>query len=68
MLGINLSRPGWHDLTRWPDALPDTTCDLHALNRDHAGLLFVGDYVAGGRVHLALQAGLDVASLLACLG
>ncbi len=65
LLGVDLGALAWHDLTRWRDALPDTTCDLAALNRDHDGLLFAGDYVAGGRVHLALQAGLDAASMLA---
>jgi len=64
LLGVDLGEPTWHDLARWRDALPDTTCNLAALNRDHDVLLFGGDYVAGGRVHLALQAGLDVASLL----
>jgi predicted NAD/FAD-dependent oxidoreductase len=58
-------RPSWYDVARWRYALPDVTCDLAALNRDHDGLFFAGDYVAGGRVHLALQAGLDVAALLA---
>jgi predicted NAD/FAD-dependent oxidoreductase len=60
-----LGRLLWSDVTRWRDALPDVTCDLAALNREHDGLVFAGDYVAGGRVHLALQAGLDVAALLA---
>lgn len=64
LLAVDLGRPLWHDLSRWRYALPDATCDLGALNRDHDGLLFAGDYVAGGRVHLALQAGLDVAGLL----
>ena len=60
-----MQRPLWYDVARWRYALPDATCDLTALNRDHDGLFFAGDYVAGGRVHLALQAGLDVAALLA---
>jgi renalase len=64
VLGLDLRSPLWHDVARWRYALPDVTCDLSALNRDHDGLFFVGDYVAGGRVHLALQAGLDVAALL----
>ena len=65
VLGLDFRRPLWYDVARWRDALPDVTCDLAALNRDHDGLFFAGDYVAGGRVHLALQAGLDVAALLA---
>ena len=64
LLGVELGRPLWHDVARWRYALPDATCDLAALNRDHDALLFAGDYVAGGRVHLALQAGLDAAELL----
>ena len=65
VLGLDCRRPLWYDVARWRYALPDVTCDLAALNRDHDGLFFAGDYVAGGRVHLALQAGLDVAALLA---
>jgi predicted NAD/FAD-dependent oxidoreductase len=65
LLGLDCRRPSWYDVARWRYALPDVTCDLAALNRDHDGLFFTGDYVAGGRVHLALQAGLDVAALLA---
>jgi predicted NAD/FAD-dependent oxidoreductase len=65
LLGLEFRRPLWYDVARWRYALPDVTCDLAALNRDHDGLFFAGDYVAGGRVHLALQAGLDVAALLA---
>jgi renalase len=65
VLGLDCGRPLWYDVARWRYALPDVTCDLAALNRDHDGLFFAGDYVAGGRVHLALQAGLDVAALLA---
>ncbi len=64
LLGVDLGRPLWHDVARWRYALPDVTCDLAALNHAHDGLLFAGDYVAGGRVHLALQAGLDAAELL----
>jgi predicted NAD/FAD-dependent oxidoreductase len=65
VLGLDCRRPLWYDVARWRYALPDVTCDRAALNRDPDGLFFAGDYVAGGRVHLALQAGLDVAALLA---
>lgn len=64
LLGIDLHRPLWHDVTRWRYALPDSTCDLAALNRGRREILLAGDYVAGGRIHLALQAGLDAASML----
>src|SRR2546423_14178 len=62
VLGLDFGRPLWYDVARWREALPDVTCDLAALNRDHDGLFFAGDYVAGGRVHLALQAGVGGAA------
>ncbi|GAC1463612.1 MAG: FAD-dependent oxidoreductase [Chloroflexota bacterium] len=65
LLDVDLRQPRWHDISRWRYALPDSTCDLVVLNHDHHGLLLAGDYVAGGRIHLALQAGLDVAIQLA---
>lgn len=64
LLAVDLRHPAWHDVTRWRYALPDATCSLAALNQDHQGLFCAGDYVAGGRVHLAIQAGLDVAALM----
>jgi predicted NAD/FAD-dependent oxidoreductase len=67
LLRVELGDLLWFDLAHWRYALPDATCDLHTLNRDHDGLVFSGDYVAGGRVHLALQAGLDAAALLATM-
>ncbi len=65
LLGGALARPIWHDLARWRYAKPERTVDPATLNRDHDGLFFTGDYTTGWRLHLALQAGLDVAKSLA---
>jgi len=61
LLAVELGEPLWYDYTRWRYARPTQVLDLAELNRAHDGLCFVGDYTAGWRLHLALQAGLDVA-------
>ena len=64
LLTIDLGTPLWYDVTRWRYARPTQLLDLKELNITHDGLCFVGDYTAGWRLHLALQAGLDVAPIV----
>jgi len=61
LLGAAIGAPLWHDVARWRYARPAETLDPAEINRDHQGLLLVGDYVTAWRLHSALQAGLDVA-------
>ena len=58
-----LPEPLWTDTQRWRYALPDATADPDALaGAAEHGLFFAGDFTAGkGRVHLALEEGLDIA-------
>ncbi|MCA9831031.1 MAG: FAD-dependent oxidoreductase [Dehalococcoidia bacterium] len=53
--------PRWAHVTRWAEALPDTTVTL-SLDDEDGGLFFAGDAFAGGRVHLALESGLAAAT------
>ena len=61
LLGTAAGAPLWRDVARWRYARPAETLDPAEINRDHQGLLLVGDYVTAWRLHSALQAGLDVA-------
>lgn len=63
LLGTSLGELLWADKQRWRYALPDAAADTDALalGAEH-GLFFAGDFMAGkGRVHLALDSGLDAA-------
>jgi predicted NAD/FAD-dependent oxidoreductase len=64
LLAVDLGVPLWYACTRWRYARPLQLLDLAELNRAHGGLCFVGDYTAGWRLHLALDAGLRVAPLV----
>jgi len=58
LLGEDLRAPLWHDVARWPYALPDTGAGFVALNGADTSLFFAGDYTAGlGRIHLAIESG-----------
>ena len=63
LIGRTLPPPDWHDTQRWRYALPDTAADRAPLDdAAEIGLFFAGDFLAGrGRVHLALESGLDAA-------
>ena len=58
-----LPDPLWTDTQRWRYALPNDRADPETLRAASGhGLFFAGDFTADkGRVHLALQEGLDVA-------
>ncbi len=58
-----LPDPLWTDTQRWRYALPNESADTDVLDAaaDH-GLFFAGDFTAAkGRVHLALEEGIEVA-------
>ncbi|HEX8385691.1 MAG TPA: FAD-dependent oxidoreductase [Rubricoccaceae bacterium] len=59
----------WTDTQRWRYSLPDGRVDAAALGPAEAlGLFVAGDAVAGqGRVHLAIESGLDAAARVAAL-
>ncbi|MEL6614528.1 MAG: FAD-dependent oxidoreductase [Bacteroidota bacterium] len=63
LLGTDLPEPAWADTQRWRYALPNAGADAEALAAASGeGLFFAGDAVAGkGRVHLALESGLEAA-------
>jgi len=57
-----LPTPNFSDKQGWLYALPDTLVkeeDLTSLKSE--GLFFIGDSYVGGRVHLAIQSGLELA-------
>lgn len=62
-----LANPDWTDTQRWRYALPNDGVDTDLLREaEEDGLYFAGDWVVGdGRVHLALENGLDVGDRLA---
>ena len=63
LLDESLTTPIFTDIYRWLYALPARTADADALNAfalSH-GLAFCGDAFVGGRVHLAMEHGVEVA-------
>ncbi|MEF8808667.1 NAD(P)/FAD-dependent oxidoreductase [Natronomonas sp.] len=62
-----LADPEWTDTQRWRYALPNDGVDTDLLREaEEDGLYFAGDWMVGdGRVHLALENGLDVGDRLA---
>jgi renalase len=67
LLGEDLTKPDWYDLQKWKFAQPEKLADSGLLNGQVEGLWFTGDYLAGGKVHLAAQNGMELAELLALL-
>ena len=61
-----LDDPFFTDLFRWENALPAEKADAEQLNAliMPVGLAFCGDAYVGGRVHLALEHGIEVAGQL----
>ncbi len=61
-----LDKPFFSDIYRWKYALPTEKADAEQLNSltMPIGLTFCGDAYVGGRVHLALEHGVEVARLL----
>jgi renalase len=62
-----LADPEWTDTQRWRYALPNEGIEPDLLrDAEEHGLYFAGDWVVGdGRVHLALENGLDVGNRIA---
>lgn len=67
LIDEQLPSPYFADIQRWRYALPAQKADAGALNALTlpAGLAFCGDGFVGGRVHLALEHGIQVAQQLA---
>ncbi len=61
-----LDKPLFSDIYRWKYALPTEKANAEQLNSHTMpiGLAFCGDAFVGGRVHLALEHGVEVARLL----
>ncbi|MGZ3629292.1 MAG: FAD-dependent oxidoreductase, partial [Ktedonobacteraceae bacterium] len=61
-----LDNPYFSDVHRWKYALPSEKADAVQLNAlaMPLGLAFCGDAFVGGRVHLALEHGVEVARQL----
>ena len=61
-----LNQPFFSDIYRWKNALPTEKADAEQLNAltMPIGLAFCGDAFVGGRVHLALEHGIEVARQL----
>jgi renalase len=64
LLGARITPRWWH-VTPWAEALPDALLDPTAFaEAERHGVFFAGDGFAGGRVHLAIEAGLAAAERL----
>jgi renalase len=61
LLNTDLGALGWTEYQKWRYSLPDSLIAEADLNGILEGLWFAGDYLRGGRVHLAAQTGYDVA-------
>lgn len=61
LLGERLTDFDWSDIQRWRYSQPNTLADPSQLNGVLRGLWFTGDYLRGGRVHLAAESGESVA-------
>ena len=66
LLDESLNQPFFSDIYRWKYALPTEKANDEQLNAltMPIGLAFCGDAYVGGRVHLALEHGVEVARLL----
>ena len=64
LLGDDLRLPDWSDTQRWRYSQPDKTLDYSGVNGLLPGIWFAGDYLSGGRMHLAAQSGATVADLI----
>jgi predicted NAD/FAD-dependent oxidoreductase len=65
LLGVRLDYR-WARVTRWPQALPNTTFEPRRFSAlEEAGLFLAGDVFTGGRVHLALENGMAAGDRMA---
>ncbi|PJF37496.1 MAG: FAD-dependent oxidoreductase [Candidatus Thermofonsia Clade 1 bacterium] len=64
LLGERLTDFDWADVQRWRYSQPNTLAEPSQLNGVLRGLWFVGDYLIGGRVHLAAESGARVAAAI----
>jgi hypothetical protein len=64
-LAGDLGPPLWADVQRWRYALHDEGCDGELLNASGSGIYIAGDFLSSpARLHLAMQAGRQVAARL----
>jgi len=68
LLEDDLRTPAWSDLQRWRYALPRTLVDPTGVQEVAPHLFFAGDYLAGPRVHLAMESGRTAAARIAARG
>src|SRR5258708_174295 len=70
LLDEPLNKPVFTDMFHWRHALPAEKADARQLNAITllTGLAFCGDAFVGGRVHLALEHGIEVARQLIKMG
>lgn len=61
LLNEDLNKPDFTDLQKWKFSQPDHTIDSQSINGVVPGLHFAGDYLKGGRVHLAAESGMEIA-------
>jgi len=59
LIGEDVKSATWSDTQRWRYSQPETLVAASNLNGVLKGLWFAGDYTLGGRVHLAVQSGID---------
>ncbi|MDW8297772.1 MAG: FAD-dependent oxidoreductase [Anaerolineae bacterium] len=64
LLGERLTDFDWADIQRWRYSQPNTLAESSQLNGVLRGLWFAGDYLRGGRVHLAAESGESVAAAI----
>jgi len=64
LLGSDVTKHDWTYIQRWRYSQPDQTISTATVNGVLPGLWFTGDYLVGGRVHLAAQHGKDIAAVI----
>ncbi len=67
LLSEDLTSYAWADMQGWKFSQPEVLADATQLNHMVDGLWFAGDYLRGGRVHLAAETGLEVAQAIGFL-
>lgn len=67
VLGEDLTAPAWTDMQTWRYSQPDVMLDPALVNGKIPGLWFAGDYLRGGRVHLAAEVGAEVGAAVAAM-
>jgi renalase len=61
IMGEDVTAPDWTDIQKWRYSQPDVLAHPNRLNHQIPGLWFAGDYLRGGRIHLAAECGYEIA-------